>query len=115
MVAVARIALNLRPPVAASCLSRIALTTARLASVSSGLTGSLPSRLVVVDVEAQDVPVLDGVGDRVLVQRAAGRGLPSFVSVWSSPVICLAVAFASKMGVPVKPKSWAFGKNSLMA
>jgi hypothetical protein len=24
-------------------------------------------------------------------------------------------ALASKMGVPVKPKSWARGKNSLMA
>jgi hypothetical protein len=25
------------------------------------------------------------------------------------------VALSSKIGVPVKPKSWEFGKNSLMA
>ena len=31
--------------------------------------------LVVVDVEAQDVAVLDGVGDGVGVQLASGRGL----------------------------------------
>ena len=67
--AVARMALNRRPPVAASCLARMASTTARLASVSPGLRRVLAVGLVVVDVEAQDVAVLDGVGDRVLVQR----------------------------------------------
>jgi hypothetical protein len=30
-------------------------------------------------------------------------------------MIVTRLAFASKMGVPVKPKSWARGKNSLMA
>ena len=67
--AVARRALNLRPPVAASCLARMASTTARLASVSPGLGGVLAVGLVVVDVKAQDVAVLDGVGDGVFVQR----------------------------------------------
>ena len=61
-------ALNLRPPVAASCLARMASTTACLASVSPGLGSVLAFGLVVVDVEAEDVPVLDGVGDGVGVE-----------------------------------------------
>ena len=66
-------------------------------------------------MEAQDVAVLDGVGDGVGVQllleqvrRGAHRGLAS------SSIFCR-VALASKMGVPVKPKSCALGKNALMA
>jgi hypothetical protein len=36
------------------------------------------------------------------------------MEAWVSSIFCK-VALASKMGVPVKPKSWALGKNSLMA
>ena len=89
MEAVASRALNLRPPVAASCLARMASTMARLASVSPGLGGVLAVGLVVVDVEAQDVAVLDGVGDGVGVQFASGRGPAWSCSVWTSPSICL--------------------------
>lgn len=71
-------------------------------------------RLEVVNVEAQDVPVLDGVGDGVdvellleQVRRGAHGG--------SSSSIFWRVALDSKMGVPVKPKSWDLGKNSLIA
>jgi hypothetical protein len=67
MLAVARIALNLRPPVAASCLARIASTTAR-GERRTGRRGVLAVGPVVIDVEAEDVAVFDGVGDRVLVQ-----------------------------------------------
>ena len=81
----------------------------------AGLGGVLAFGLVVVDVEAQDVPVLDGVGDGVGVQLAAGRGPWWSAAMPASPSICLTVAFSSKIGVPVKPKSWALGKNSLMA
>ena len=35
--------------------------------------------------------------------------------VATSPSICLTVALSSKIGVPVKPKSWEFGKNCLIA
>jgi hypothetical protein len=68
MDAVARMALKRRPPVAASCLDRMASMTAFLAMASPGLGGFLPFRLEVVDVEAQDVAVLDGVGDGVGVE-----------------------------------------------
>ena len=45
MEAVASSALKRRPPVAASCLLRMASTTARLARVSPGLGASVPSGL----------------------------------------------------------------------
>ena len=61
-------ALNLRPPVAASCLARMASTMARLGERFAWLGRVLAFGLVVVDVEAQDVSVLDGVGDGVGVQ-----------------------------------------------
>jgi hypothetical protein len=85
-----------------------------LARASPGFGHVFPLGLEVVDVEAQDVPVLDGVGDGVGVElfleevlRGPHGGLVVLDLLW--------VAFSSKIGVPVKPKSWALGKNSLMA
>ena len=36
------------------------------------------------------------------------------IEAWVSSIFC-DDAFASKIGVPVKPKSWALGKNALIA
>ena len=99
---------------AASCLARIASMTARLASGSPGLGRFLPSRLEVVDMEAEDVSVLDGVGDRVGVELLLEEVFRGFQEACVSSIFA-ELAFCSKMGVPVKPKSWALGKNSLMA
>ncbi len=68
----------MRPPVAASCLARMASTTARLGERFAGLECSLLLGLVVVDVEAQDVAVLDGVGDGVGVQLLLEEVLRGF-------------------------------------
>ncbi len=37
-----------------------------------------------------------------------------FIEACSASIFCWA-ALASKIGVPVKPKSWAFGKKVLIA
>ena len=114
MEAVASRALNRRPPVAASCLARMASMTAFFASGFARLGQLFAFRLEVIHMEAQDVRVLDGVGDGVgvelLLEEVCG-GLEGGLLTFD----LLAVAFCSKMGVPVKPKSWALGKNSLMA
>ena len=63
MEAVASIALNLRPPVVASCLSRIALTIAS----SPAFTGlkAVTFRFVIFDVEAQHVTIFDCMSDGI--------------------------------------------------
>jgi hypothetical protein len=66
--AVASRALNRRWPVAASCLARMASMMASLRGFLAGLGQLLAFGLEVIDMEAEDVPVLDGVGDGVGVE-----------------------------------------------
>lgn len=86
-------------------------------ALGQGFTGFgwvLPVGLVVVDVKLQDIAIIDSIADGVFVQRLLKQALRSLQRL-SSPLICVMLALASKMGVPVKPKSWALGKNVLMA
>lgn len=64
MELVARMALNLRPLVAASCLLRIASTMA-FGQCFTRLGRVLAFRLVIINVEAQHIAVFNGVGDGV--------------------------------------------------
>ena len=69
---------------------------------------------VVLHLEAKDVVVRDGVGDGILVQAfleyILGGDILGLLAVYA----CIA-AFSSNIGVPVKPKSWAFGKKFRIA
>ena len=76
----------------------------------TGIEGGGVPWLVVVNVEAENVPILDRVGDGVGVELLLERSLV-VRRVAMSPSICLAVALSSKIGVPVKPKSWFEGSE----
>ena len=102
-----------RPPVAASCLSRMASTTACLASVSPGLGSVLAFGLEVIDVEAEDVPVLDGVGDGVGVELLLEEVLAWFEGWLTSPSICLTVALSSKIGRAGEAEELGLGEELL--
>lgn len=68
MLAVARIALNLRPLVAALCLAKMVSMTLLLGYSFTRLGWVLTFRLEVIHVETQDVAIFDGMGDGVLMQ-----------------------------------------------
>ena len=112
---VANSALKSRFPLAAPCLSRMASAMARLVSGLAGLGNVGVFRFVVIDVEAEDVPVLDRVGDGVGMEfflEQVFRG--SQGGRFGFDLSDRRVVF-EKSGVPVKPNSWELGKNSLMA
>jgi hypothetical protein len=77
----------------------------------AGLRRVGPLGLEVVDVETEDVPVLDRVGDGVGVELLLEEVRRGRASRPARPRSSGDVALASKMGVPVKPKSCALGRT----
>nr|WP_250164210.1 hypothetical protein [Escherichia coli] len=60
-------------------------------------------------MKAQDVAILDGVSNGVLMQATLEEVVGCSVAGLLTFDLLVAGVF-SKMGVPVKPKSWALGR-----